>query len=125
MKIAVTESEDRSTQEIINILQKIGADPNEFFEDFRSKIEDEARAEDPDFEDGSDFRVWIDGEFSNYAYTFTGRCSAFWKRGMRGDYYQPDDPDEVTSWYVTGKLEFFENGDTDDLIGTVELWRWN
>lgn len=125
MKIAVTETEDRATQEIIRILQKVGANPQEFLEDFRAQLREEAEAGDPDFEDGSDFPIWIDQELPNYAYQFTGRGEAYWSRGSRGDYYTPDSPDELKSFYVTGTLEFFEVGDTDDLLGTVKLWRWN
>lgn len=99
----------------------------DFLEDFREQVRAEAESADSnsfeghDYQDGDEFQCWIDGEVGDVAYSFNGRGVAFWNQGAKGDYYQPDDPDEISSCFVSGELEFYDlEGESR---GKLKLWR--
>lgn len=121
-----TESEE---QKISTLLQQAGAKTSaqDILDDLREKCSRRAEEtfEDRDYQEGTSFDVWEEEEFPDGTfYRFDGEGEAFWKQGMKGDQYLvPDDPDEVSSWYVSGTLELWD-GDGEE-IGEVELYRFD
>ena len=121
-----TESDE---QKISTLLQQAGAKTSaqDILDDLREKCSRRAEEtfEDRDYQDSTSFDVWEEEEFPDgIFYRFDGKGEAFWKQGMKGDQYLvPDDPDEVSSWYVSGTLELWD-GDGEE-IGEVELYRFD
>lgn len=95
-----------------------GVDPKLLVDYLRDDIEDHSL---PNRNSWGDFQVDFDDEehFGDVLVHAEGKGSSRTHPGARGDYYQPDDPDEVT-WQATLKVDFFDSESGQD-IGSIEV----